>query len=259
MIDVHCHLNDQKYVGEVDKIVENFLSAGVSKVICASSDFSACALAKQIAKNYDCVYYTVGIHPDECENFEINRLETFLQANDKKLVAVGEIGLDYHEFTDENGNLVVKDKEKQKQVFIAQIELANKYHLPVVIHCRDAYGDCLQILRANMPKFGFEFHCYSGSLEYARELIKLGGKLSFTGNVTFKNAKNIQEVASNLPDDAIMFETDSPYMAPTPFRGQLNEPAHVKDVLNFVADLRGVPAQKLEKISDNTAKHFFKI
>lgn len=259
MIDVHCHLNDEQYNGEVEQIVNNFLSAGVGKVVCASSDLKSSKLACKIASEHESVFYTVGVHPDECQSYNEEEMEKLLSSNNKKLVAVGEIGLDYFErdIEDENGNPMHKDKEKQKQVFASQINLANKYHLPVVIHCRDAYGDTLQILKQNPPKFGFDFHCYSGSLEYARELIKLGGKVSFTGNVTFKNAKNIQNVALNLPQDCFMFETDSPYLTPVPNRGKRNEPAHVFDVLNYVANLRGVAAKELEKITDKTAQNFF--
>ena len=260
MIDVHCHLNDEQYVGEVDQIVNNFLSAGVSKVVCASSDIKSSKLAEQIAQKYDCVYYTVGVHPDEAENYNQAELENLLVNRTPKLVAVGEIGLDYfeHELVDQNGNAIHKDREKQKQVFAAQIRLANKYGLPVVIHCREAYGDTLQILKQTPPQYGFEFHCYSGSLEYARELIDLGGKLSFTGNVTFKNAKNVQNVAANLPIETIMFETDSPYLTPVPNRGKRNEPMHVRDVLNFVADLRNMQAEELEFVTDINAQSFFK-
>ena len=262
MIDIHCHLNDEQYNGEVDKIVNNFLTAGVSKVVCASSDLQSSQLAEQIADKYDCVYFAAGVHPDEAESYDETALEHFIrEALPKhKLVAVGEIGLDYfeRELTDSNGKPIHKDREKQKQVFAAQIRLANKYGLPVVIHCREAYGDTLQILKQTTPKFGFEFHCYSGSLEYARELIDLGGKLSFTGNVTFENSKNIQNVAANLPIETIMFETDSPYLTPVPNRGKRNEPMYVKDVLNFVADLRGISAKELEFISDVNAQNFFK-
>lgn len=254
MIDIHCHLNDQQYQGEVAQMVENFINAGVDKVICASSDLKSSAVAKQIAETYPQVYYTVGVHPDESSNFNADELEKMLQGKPAKLVAIGEIGLDYFE----HDQSTKKDKQLQKQVFISQIELANKYHLPVVIHCRDAYGDTLQILTQHKPLYGFEFHCYSGSLEYANQLLRLGGLVSFTGNVTFKNAKNIQNVAQNLPVEKIMFETDSPYLTPVPNRGKRNEPKNVLDVLNFVADLRGVSATTLEKIADNTAKNFFK-
>lgn len=259
MIDVHCHLNDERYEGEVEQIVENFMNAGVNSVICASSDMKASQLAEQIANQFENVYYTVGFHPDEAENYNEAQIEEMLAHKNKKLVAVGEIGLDYFEHENEQGVVEHKDRQKQQQVFSAQISLANKFKLPVVIHCREAYGDTLQILKQNPPKYGFEFHCYSGSVEYANELLKMGGKISFTGNVTFKNAKNIQQVAVTLPVEAIMFETDSPYLTPVPNRGKRNEPAHVVDVLNFVADLRGISAKELETISDKTAKSFFRL
>lgn len=258
MIDIHCHLNDQQYTNEIDHIINNFLSAGVNKVICASSDLNSSKLAREIASNYDCVYFTAGVHPDEAEGYDEKSLEAIIAKNNKKLVAIGEIGLDYFEHTSESGELIHKNKERQKQVFIAQIKLANKHRLPVVIHCRDAYGDTLQILKENLPQYGFEFHCYSGSLEYAKELLKLGGKVSFTGNVTFKNAKNIQQVATELPLGCFMFETDSPYLTPVPNRGKRNEPKNVIDVLKFVADLRKISARKLEQIADQTAQEFFK-
>lgn len=252
MIDTHCHLNDSQYEGKVDEIVNNFLSAGVEKAICIGCDPITNKSAKEIANLYDCVYYTVGIHPDDCETYNEKELEEYLKANDKKLVAVGEIGLDYYHNKD--------NKEKQKEVFIRQIKLANKYKLPIVIHCRDSYGDTLEILKQFAPfKYGAVMHCYSGSWEFAQQILKLGVKFSFTGTVTYKNAKNVQVVAKNLPIDSFFFETDSPYLTPTPYRGQQNEPKHVLEVAQFVADLRQIDFKELEKTTDRTAKMFFKI
>ena len=130
----------------------------------------------------------------------------------------------------------------------------------MVIHCRDAFGDMLNILKKYAPfEHGAVMHCYSGSIEYAREIIKLGLKISFTGTVTYKNARNVQEVAQNLPIDSFFFETDSPYLTPTPYRGQRNEPKHVVEVAKFVADLRNMSYEELEKITDKTAKVFFNL
>ena len=261
MIDIHCHLNDKQYDGEVEQIINNFLSAGVEKVICASSDFETSKKAKRIATSHDCVYYTVGVHPDEAEKYNQAEIEELLKSKDKKLVAVGEIGLDYfeHELVDDLGNPIHKDREKQKQVFSSQIDLANKYGLPIVIHCRDAYGDTLQILKQNPPKFGFEFHCYSGSIEYAKELMKLGGKFSFTGNVTFKNAKNIQQVASSLPLDCVMFETDSPYLSPEPLRGRRNDPRNVKYMAKKIAEVKKITLEEVASVTYKNAKDVFNI
>ncbi len=205
-----------------------------------------------MAENNQNIYYAVGVHPDQCEEYEEHRLEALLQSKDPKLVAVGEIGLDYFHNK--------QNKDKQIATFKSQINLAVKYNLPFIIHCRDAYGDCLTVLKEFLPfKVGVVMHCYSGSLEVAKELIKMGVKLSFTGSVTFKNAKNLQQVASSIPLESFFVETDSPYLTPEPFRGKRNEPAYVNNVAQYIADLRGVPVSQLESITDRTAKSFFKI
>jgi len=252
LLDTHCHINDPMFAGEVDQIVENFLNAGVEKVItigcCPESNKDVIALSNK----YESVYCAVGVHPDDCEKYNEKELEDLLKAKNKKLVAVGEIGLDYYH-TEEN-------KERQIEVFESQIKLAKKYNMPIVIHCRDAFGDMLTILKKYAPfVHGAVMHCYSGSLEFAREIIKLGLKISFTGTVTYKNAKKVQEVALNLPIESFFFETDSPYLTPTPHRGQRNEPKYVVEVAKFVAELRNISYEKLVEITDKTAKQFFKL
>lgn len=252
MIDSHCHLNDNQYVGEVDKIVNNFLLAGIQKAICVGCDPISNKKAKEIASQFESVFYTVGIHPDDCSKYNQTEIEEYLKANDKKLVAVGEIGLDYFHNKE--------NKKEQIMVFESQIELAKKYNLPIVVHCRDAYGDMLEVLKRNYPfSNGLVMHCYSGSWEFAKELLRLGVKFSFTGTVTYKNAKNIQEVVSNLPLDSFFFETDSPYLTPTPFRGKRNEPKFVEEIYKFVADLRGISLKEMEGIADKNAREFFKL
>lgn len=252
MLDSHCHLNDNQFDGEVDKIVNNFLSAGVEKAICVGCDSVSNEKAKEIANKFDSVYYTVGFHPDDLDKFSEQELIEYLEAKDKKLVAVGEIGLDYFHNKE--------NKEEQKRVFEAQINLAKQYKLPIVIHCRDAYGDTLEILKKHAPfEYGAVMHCYSGSWDFAKELLKLGVKFSFTGTVTYKNAVNVQEVAKNLPIDSFFFETDSPYLTPTPYRGKRNEPKYVVEVAKFVANLRNMDYNELVKTTDSNAKNFFKI
>lgn len=252
MIDTHCHLNDKQFDAQVDEIVNNFLLAGVDKAICVGCDQFSNQKAKGIANTYDCVYFTVGVHPDDCETYNEQEIENYLKNKDNKLVAVGEIGLDYFHNKE--------NKQKQIEVFESQINLANKYGLPIVIHCRDAYGDTLEILKKYAPfKYGAVMHCYSGSWEFAKELLKLGVKFSFTGTVTYKNARNIQEVVKNLPVDSFFFETDSPYLTPVPNRGKRNEPKYVAEIYKYVAELRGENVKELERITDNNAKSFFKI
>ena len=251
MLDTHCHLNDQKYSGELDSIVANFLHSGIEKAVCVGWDYISSVQAKEIAEKYESVYYAVGVHPDECDSFNEAEIENLLINRTNKLVALGEIGLDYFHNKD--------NKIKQKQVFIAQIKLAKKYGLPIIIHCREAFGDTLEILKQHAPfKNGAVMHCYSGSLEYANELIKLGIKISFTGTVTYKNAVNLKEVAANIPLESFFFETDSPYLSPQSKRGERNEPRNVKEVAEYVAELRNVDVESLINFTDNSAKAFFK-
>jgi len=198
------------------------------------------------------MYCAVGVHPDDADKYNEQELEKLLINRNNKLVAVGEIGLDYYH-TKEN-------KELQKQVFESQINLANKYKLPIVIHCRNAFGDMLEILKKYAPfEYGAVMHCYSGSLEFVREILKLGLKISFTGTVTYKNAVNLKEVVKNIPLDSFFFETDSPYLAPQSVRGTINEPKNVLEVAHHVAELRGMNAEELIKITDKSAKEFFKL
>lgn len=252
MIDTHCHLNDKMYNNDLEEIIEDFKCAGVEKVICVGADYSSSVKAGEIANTHNNIYYTIGVHPDDCNTYNENDIEELINNASKKLVAIGEIGLDYFHNKD--------NKFKQIEVFFSQVNLAIKHNLPIVIHCRDAYGDMLNILKRYAPlPVGVVFHCYSGSLDFARELLKLGVKMSFTGTVTFSNAKNVQEVIKNLPLDAFFFETDSPYLSPTPHRGERNTPKNVLDIAKFVADLRGMQVEELIKITDRNAKEFFKI
>lgn len=252
MLDTHCHINDPMFNGEVDEIVNNFLEAGIEKVICIGCCPDSNKDVIRLSNLYESVYCAVGVHPDDCDKYNEKELNEQLSQRNNKLVAVGEIGLDYYH-TKEN-------KEKQISVFESQILLAKKHHLPIIIHCRDAFGDMLDILKKHAPfEYGAVMHCYSGSLEFAREIIKLGLFISFTGTITYKNALKVQEVAKLIPIDKIFFETDCPYLTPTPYRGKRNEPKYVKEIYKFVADLRDISADEMEKIADKTAKKFFKI
>ncbi len=256
MIDTHCHLNDSKFADDFKQVVANFLSAGVDKAICVGWDYNSSVKAKELSATFPQVYYSIGVHPDECGEFDLKKIENLvksaLKEKNTKLVAIGEIGLDYFHNTE--------NKDEQKRVFSLQIELAKKYHLPIIIHCRDAYGDTLEILKSHLPiDNGVVFHCFSGSLEYAEILVRLGFKISFTGTVTYKNATNVQNVAKNIPLDSIMFETDSPYLTPVPHRGERNEPKFVLDVAKFVANLRELDYDELIKITDKNAMKFFKL
>ncbi len=252
MIDTHCHLNDAKFDNDVDLVIDKFTSSGVESVVCVGWDFKSSVKAREIADLNENVYYAVGVHPDECDDYNPFEMEDLLRLKSNKLVAVGEIGLDYYHNKE--------NKFRQMEVFESQISLANKYKLPIIIHCREAFGDMLTILKKYAPfRYGAVMHCYSGSLDYAKEIIKLGLKISFTGSVTFKNATNLQEVAKNIPLDSFFFETDSPYLTPEPNRGKRNEPANVFDIAKAVAKLRDADEEKLIETTDENAKKFFHI
>lgn len=240
------------FEGEVDQIVDNFLSAGVDLVICIGCCPQSNKDVIKLSNTYDNVYCAVGVHPDDCDKYDEYELDKVLSNKTNKLVAVGEIGLDYYHSKE--------NKEQQIQVFESQIKLAIKHKLPIVIHCRDAFGDMLEILKKYTPfEFGAVMHCYSGSLEFAKILIGMGLKISFTGTVTYNNAKKLQEVVKNLPIDSFFFETDSPYLTPTPHRGKRNEPKYVVEIARFVADLRGEDVNLLVEQTDSNAKKFFGI
>lgn len=253
LVDVHAHILDECFENDIDDVVKRADEEGVKKIICTAYDVSSSQKAVEMANKYEKVYATIGIHPENLDgvNFDIDNKVLFKLAENKKIVAIGEIGLDYH-FVSEN-------KELQKQVFEKQIKLANELDLPVVVHSRDAMGDTIEILKNNMPKRESLMHCYSGSIESAKILMNLGFAFSFGGVVTFKNAKNVVEVVKNLPIEKILLETDCPYMTPVPFRGQRNEPKNVIYVADEIARIKGLKIEDVAKITTENAKRIFGI
>ena len=250
-IDVHAHLNDEKFEN-VESIVENALSEKVNKIITAGFDISSSRKNLEIASRFPNVFATIGIHPEMVDELEKDYLEVLKDmSKNKKVVAIGEIGLDYH-FKDDN-------KELQKEIFVKQIELANFLDLPVVVHSRDAMGDTLELLKKHPPKKESLLHCYSGSIESAKEFIKLGFSFSFGGVVTFNNAKNVVKVVEELPIEKIMLETDCPYMAPMPFRGKRNEPMYIPYIARKIAEIKNIEVEKIAEITTKNAEKMFKI
>ena len=250
-IDVHAHLNDEKFEN-VESIVENALSEKVDKIITAGFDISSSRKNLEIASRFPNVFATIGIHPEMVDELEKDYLEVLKDmSKNKKVVAIGEIGLDYH-FKYDN-------KELQKEIFVKQIELANFLDLPVVVHSRDAMGDTLELLKKHPPKKESLLHCYSGSIESAKEFIKLGFSFSFGGVVTFNNAKNVVKVVEELPIEKIMLETDCPYMAPVPFRGKRNEPMYIPYIARKIAEIKNIEVEKIAEITTKNAEKMFKI
>ena len=253
MIDSHAHLQDEKFLN-VKQIVQNALNAGVDKIICASSSLSASQKAVKIANEYDNVFATIGVHPEEagewCDEVKQKIIEL---SKDKKVVAIGEVGLDYcYEFC---------SREQQKKAFIDQIILANDLKLPLVIHTRDASGDTMEIIRNNLQYLtnGVVIHCFNMSLEILKEILGYGFYISLGGAITFKNARGLLDIVCAVDVNRLMLETDSPYMAPEPFRGTVNEPKNVEYVARKIAELKMLTVDDVKKITTLNAEKLFKI
>ena len=254
LFDSHCHLNDQTLYQRIDEVIESAKKTGVEKFLVVSWDKESSKLAVKIAKKYDCCYAAVGFHPCDIDGVSDKDFEeTMSLIKEPKVVAIGEIGLDYH---------WVKDpvqREKQKSWFIKQIEFANEHHLPISIHNRESNEDCLKILREHKPLYGGVMHCYSGSVEMLKEVLDIGLMISLGGPVTFTNAKTPKEVAEEVPLEKLIIETDCPYLTPHPHRGEKNEPKYICLVSEEIARLKDISTKHVEQVTYSNACRLFKI
>lgn len=254
--DSHSHLNDEKFDADRDEIIKEIYESGTTNFITAGYSVESSKKAIEISNNYDFIYATVGISPNDIPQTEEELWKQLdeikqLSKNKEKILAIGEIGLDYY-WNKEN-------KDIQKKVFIEQIKLANELELPIVIHTRDAVSDTIQILKENEVKNKGVFHCCPQNRELIKEGLKLGFYISFAGPITFKNSKNANEMINLVPNDRILIETDSPYLAPEPVRGTRNIPSNVKYVAKKVAEVKGINIEDIEKITVENTKQIFKI
>ena len=246
-IDVHCHL-DSNYYNDIDKVINNAKKNNVNKLIYNGCNKKSNKEVIKLINKYDSVYGAVGYHPTELDDVnekDYELLESLL--NNKKIVAIGEIGLDYH-YPDTN-------KEKQKYAFRRQLELAEKHNIPVIVHSRNAIQDTFDI----MSEYNINgvIHCFSGSVEMAKEFIKKGFLISVGGIITFKNAKNIIEVIKNIDLSYILLETDSPYLTPEPFRKEQNEPMYIPIIASKIADILNVSVEEVSSKTTENAKRLF--
>ena len=252
MLDSHCHLNDDGLFEERAEVIKRANEAGVSLMLCVGWDLESSKKAVQIAHEFDCVYAAVGFHPENLESISDKALNEVKElAKDEKVVAIGEIGLDYHWFKDP------KDHENQKVWFIKQIDLANELNLPLSIHARDASEDTYEILKAHPAKAGCVLHCYSGSPEMLERFSKLDCYFGFDGPITYKNAIEPKENVKKCPIDRILTETDSPYLSPVPYRGKKNEPKNIKEILETMAELRSISQKDMEIAVENNFRRLF--
>lgn len=259
--DSHTHLMDEQYDGERDIIVENARKNGVLYLTNIGYNKETSIEAVRDANKYEGVYATIGLHPENILELDDDFKFIHDLINDdkkRKIVAIGEIGLDYHYLSEyESENEKEEIKEKQKDIFVKQIKIANNLDLPVVIHSRDADMDMLEILKNNKIEKNFVMHCFSSSTEVLKEVLKLGGYVSLAGPVTFKNARGLIDVAKLIPDDKILIETDAPYLAPEPHRGTRNESAYVVCTAQKIADLRECSLEEFSKTTTDNAKRFY--
>jgi len=250
LIDAHAHLDDEAFDSDRDEVIQKIKETGML-IINAGSDMKTSKFSVELSQKHGFIHACVGIHPHEAAKVREDYLQTLKHmGEDKKVVAIGEIGLDYYyDFC---------DKQTQKKVFFEQLLLAKEVDLPVVVHDREAHRDTLEILQRSGIKKGL-MHCYSGSLEMAREFMEMGFYFSFGGAITFKNAKKPKEAASKLPLDRIMLETDCPYMTPEPYRGKRNDPTKVGIIAEALAKLRGVSTEEVEEATASNARELFGI
>jgi len=252
IIDTHTHLDDERYNDDLDEVIKRAKEQGVKKFIIPGADPKTLPKAVEIAQKYDDVYFAVGVHPYDAKNYDRAYLEQFI--THPKCVAVGECGLDYYRLP-ESQEEIEKEKALQKEVFIDQIDLANSYNKPLIVHIREANKDSFDILQEYAKTAGV-LHCFNAS-EMLLDLAKKDFYFGIGGVLTFKNAKKLVEVLPKIPDDKLLLETDSPYLTPHPYRGKRNEPAYTTLVLEKMAQLKGMDKKELEKIIlENTYRLF---
>ncbi len=253
IIDTHTHLNDERLKPIAEQIVSDFGTDNIAAVVNVGYDFQSSLSAYEQSQKYDSVYSAVGIHPHDSKTADVKMYGEFEKlAKNQKVVAIGEIGLDY--FYD------LSDRQTQKRVFREQLELADALKLPVILHVRDAYEDARRIL-FDAKRFlnnGVQLHCYSGSSEFVKIFDQLDCFYSFGGAITFKNAKHNIEALNSVPKDRLLLETDCPYMTPVPFRGQTNYPKFINLVADKMRLELGLEKEELESITSYNAKTLFK-
>ncbi len=252
LFDTHAHLDDHAFDPDRDALLAALPGQGIGLLMNPGCSLATSRAACALAREHSWIYAAVGSHPDAAAEVTPEVLEEYrrLIRENPKVKAIGEIGLDYH-YEDVPRNI-------QQEAFLAQMELAREAKLPVIVHERDAHADGMTVVR-HFPEVTGVFHCYSGSLEMARELVEQGWYIGFTGVLTFKNARRALEVAAGLPLDRIVLETDCPYMSPEPFRGKRNDPGRLCRMAEALSALRGLPVEEIEIITMENGKRLYRL
>ena len=251
LFDTHAHLNDERFDEIRDELISSLPAKGVGAYCEIGFDTASSRQALQLAEKHDFIYAAAGVHPHDTDSLTAADMDSIAElCNHPEVVALGEIGLDYYY---DNSK-----RENQRRWFDAQLSLAAELGIPVAVHTRDAMGDTIDILKAHRENTGI-IHCYSGSVESARILLDMGYYISFAGPLTFKNANTALEVARFVPDDRLLIETDSPYLAPVPYRGKTNCPVYVAEVAKKLAELRGKTFEEIAELTFDNAKKVYRI
>ncbi|MFH0779577.1 MAG: TatD family hydrolase [Parcubacteria group bacterium] len=284
MFDTHAHVNFNAFKNDSEEILQEAEKNNLGLIL-VGSQFSTSERAKEMAERFKNVYAAIGLHPIHLEEMEVkedgamfkSKREDFdsedykKMADNKKVVAIGETGLDYFHLNQEinksknqENTAIAEKKEKQKKVFIEHIKLADELKLPMILHCRgtkenieEAYADMLEILKENMPDKGGVLHCYVGPMETVKTFLDLGFYFGFNGIITFDKTGKLEKILKEIPENRILAETDCPYLAPVPYRGKRNEPKYVEFVVKKIAEIKGWTVEKAEKITDENARNLF--
>lgn len=251
LIDTHSHLNDERFSGDLDEVISRANAAGVARIVVCGYDLPSSRAAVEMAARYDCVFATVGVHPHDAKSYDTAVRDELEELSRRpKVLAIGEIGLDFH--------YCFSPKESQVSAFRSQIALAGEVGLPIIVHSRESDPEALQVLGESAANVvGGVFHCFSGDMRSMRDVLEMGLYIGVDGPVTFKRAEALREIVEACPVERLLVETDSPYLAPVPFRGKRNEPAYVVYVAEVVAAIKGMTLRELAEATSENAGRLF--
>lgn len=252
IFDSHAHYNDERFSEDYKELLSTMQDNNVGLIMNSCSDINEIPDILKLCKEFDFIYASVGVHPHEVSKMKDSDLQVLRDySKNKKVKAIGEIGLDYYYDN--------SPRDTQKLWFDKQINLATELDLPIVVHDRDAHGDCMDILRRYKGTVKGEFHCFQGSVEMAKEVLNMGMYIAFGGSLTFKNSRRAVEVLKYVPMDRVLLETDCPYLTPVPHRGKRNDSTYIKYVVSMISEIKGITETEVEDITFNNAKEMFKI
>ncbi|MFH1092859.1 MAG: TatD family hydrolase [Candidatus Omnitrophota bacterium] len=261
LIDTHCHLDFKQFDADRQDVINRAKEQGIGYIINVAADLKGSVQSLKLAAEYDCIFATAGIHPHYALKTGEDELRQLRELTEnKKIVALGEVGLDYYNHEAEHFLIDRKIKLKQQELLCAFIEIARERQLPIIFHCREAHDDLLAILKDNLKgRVKAVVHCFSGSKEFLRNCLELGIKVSFTANITYKKADDLRDIVSYVPLEEMFLETDAPFLAPQAKRGKRNEPSYTEYIAQEVARIKKMDAGKVADITTRSARLFFNI